>query len=110
MGEHDEHPAARDVVGVVGMALGVDPLDLGFKLGETRVHIGGQFLGASRLLRQAIKFVLRSIKGGFVFLRKLHRLRIGAAHAVAVRIVDMDFRPFPAFGFPHGVRHAPASR
>jgi hypothetical protein len=34
MGQHDEHAAARDLVGIVGMALGVDALDLGFKLPE----------------------------------------------------------------------------
>jgi hypothetical protein len=33
-GQHDKHAAARDLVGIVGMTLGVDALDLGFKLPE----------------------------------------------------------------------------
>lgn len=32
MVEDDEHPATRDLVDVIGVALGVDPFDLGFKL------------------------------------------------------------------------------
>src|SRR5713226_1113937 len=35
--EDDKGPATRDVGGVIGLTLGLKPLDLGFKLAENRV-------------------------------------------------------------------------
>src|SRR5713226_3147723 len=55
MVEDDKGPATRDVGGVVGLTLGLKPLDLGFKLAEARIDIIGQFLGALMLLRQAVE-------------------------------------------------------
>src|SRR6266851_10091127 len=44
--EDDKGPATRDVGGVIGLTLGLKPLDLGFKLAETRIDFVGQFLRA----------------------------------------------------------------
>ena len=57
MVEDDESPAARDVGGIIGLPLGLQPLDLGLKLAETRIDFVRQFLGVSccsvRLLNSA---------------------------------------------------------
>ena len=53
MVEDDEGAAPRDVVGVIGLTHRLKPLDLGFKLAETRIDFIGQFLGALMLLRQS---------------------------------------------------------
>jgi hypothetical protein len=37
--QNDEHTTARDFVGVIGVALGVDPLDLRFKLAEPPIRL-----------------------------------------------------------------------
>ncbi len=49
MVEDDEGSATRDVGGVVGLTLGLKPLDLGLKLAETRVDFVRQFLVALML-------------------------------------------------------------
>ena len=69
MVEDDESPATRDVGGVIGLTLGLQPLDLGLKLAETRIDFVGQFLGALMLLRQAVELGLRGIQGGLIFRR-----------------------------------------
>ena len=49
MVEDDKGPATGDVGGIVGLTLGLQPLDLGLKLAETRIDFVGQFLGRSRV-------------------------------------------------------------
>ena len=97
--EDDKGPATRDVGGVIGLTLGLKPLDLSFKLAETRIDFVGQFLRALMLLRQAVELGLRGIQGGLIFRRQVHCLRIGPAQPVAVRVVEEDLRPFPALRF-----------
>lgn len=96
MGQDNEHAAARDLLRLVGMTQRIDPLDLRFKL--PAVHVVGQFVMAVIFRCQAVKFVLRDVVSGGVFCRKLHRMRIGTAHAVRVGKVDMDGNPLPALG------------
>ena len=38
MGDYYEHAAPRDVVGIEGVSLGVDPLDLSLKLRKARIR------------------------------------------------------------------------
>ena len=77
----------------------VDALDFDFKLREPRIHFGRKVhVRVLPFRRQALKLFLRGDEGGSVFLRKLHRMRIGAAHTVSVGKVDMDGNPFPALG------------
>src|SRR5882762_577069 len=44
--EDDKGPAAGDVGGIIGLTLGLKPLDLGLKLAETRINLIRQFLVA----------------------------------------------------------------
>jgi hypothetical protein len=61
------------------LTLRLKPLDLGFKLAETRIDIIRQFLGALMLLRQAVELGLCGIQGSLIFRRQFHRLRISPA-------------------------------
>ena len=58
MVEDDKGPATGDVGGIVGLTLGLQPLDLGLKLAETRIDFVGQFLGALMLRRQTVELSL----------------------------------------------------
>src|SRR6267378_3707514 len=55
MVEGDKGPAAGDVGGIIGLTLGLKPLDLGLKLAETRINLIRQFLVAFMLRRQAVE-------------------------------------------------------
>ena len=53
--------------------IGVDMLDLDFKLREPRIHFGEEVnVGVLPFRRQALKLVLRGIVGGGIRFRKLH--------------------------------------
>ncbi|TCL96644.1 hypothetical protein C8J38_1011006 [Rhizobium sp. PP-WC-2G-219] len=104
MGEDDEYAATGNLVRIIGVTQGVDTLDLGFQLPEPLVHLVGQFVGAVILLGQGVVFSQRDGIGRLVFFRLRHRMRIGAAKAVAVRIVDMDRGPLPTFLGLHALR------
>ena len=47
MVEDHESAAARDVVRVIGLPLGFQPLDLGFQFAEPRIHVVRKFFGLS---------------------------------------------------------------
>jgi hypothetical protein len=79
MVEDDEGSATRDVGGVIGLTLGLQPLDLGLKLTEARIDFGGQFLVVLMLLRQAIELAPHGSQGGLIFRRQVHCLRISPA-------------------------------
>ena len=55
MVEDDESAAACDVVGVIGLPLGLQPLDLGFKLAEPRIHISQEVPRPSRAARSGCR-------------------------------------------------------
>ncbi len=104
--EDHEGPAARYVVGIVSLTLGVDPLHFGFKLPAPRIDIVGKFLGAFVLLGQAVVFRLRGVVGGGIVRRQFHRLRIGSTQAMAMRIIEIGLHPFPPFRLAQGGRRA----
>jgi hypothetical protein len=106
MVEDDKGPAACDVGRVVGLTLGLKPLDLGFEFAETRINLIGQFFDALMLLRQAVELGLCGIQRGLIFRRQVHRLRISPAQPVAMRVVQGDLRPFPSLSFLHSGRFA----
>ena len=69
MVQNHENPAALDLLRVVGIAQPVDALALGFKLRKALIHFGRQVrVRVLPFRRQAFKFLLRSIVGGFLFL------------------------------------------
>ena len=107
MVEDHESAAARDVVRVIGLPLGFQPLDLGFQFAEPRIHVVRKFFGPLVLLGQAVELGLRSIKGGLIFRRKLHWMGVRPAQTMGVRKVEMGFRPFPTLGLPQGICRAP---
>src|SRR5712671_704009 len=67
MVEDDKGPATGDVGGIVGLTLGLKPLDLGLKLAETRINLIRQFLVALVLRRQAVELGLRGIQSRLIF-------------------------------------------
>src|SRR5882724_13634638 len=67
MVEDDKGPAAGDVGGIIGLTLGLKPLDLGLEFAETRIGFVGQFLRVLMLLRQAVELGLCGIQGGLNF-------------------------------------------
>ncbi len=102
-----ESAAPRDVVGIIGLPLRFQPLDLGFQFAKPGVHVIRQFLGRLVLLGQAIEFGLRSIKGGLIVGRKLHRVRVRSAQAMGVKEIEMDLGPSPTLRLPQGICRAP---
>src|ERR1700704_6345174 len=106
MVEDDESAAPGDVIRVIGLSLGFQSLDLSLKFAKPRVHIVRKFLGRLVLLGQAVEFGLRSIKGGLIFRRKLHRMGIRPAQTMGVRKVEMGWGPFPTLGLPQGICRA----
>jgi hypothetical protein len=102
MGEDNEHAAARDVVGIVGMTQAINALDLGFQFFETLIDVIGQFIGAVVLLGQGIISGLRRFACGLVLRRQRYRLRVIPAQTMCMRKVDMDRNPFPALRLNRG--------
>ena len=99
--QRDEDAAPADVAGIITFAQGIDPLDLGFKLGKTFIHIGRQVVVRVLPFRcQVIEFLPRGRLGRFVFFGKLYRLRIDTPHPMGVREINEGLRPFPAFRPP----------
>lgn len=87
--EDHERTAARDVVAVVRLPLGFQPLDLGLKFAEPCIHFIGKFVGRLVLFGEPVEFRLYHLKGCLILRRKLDRMRVGAAHAMSVREIEM---------------------
>ena len=104
--EDHERAAARDVVGIVRLPLGFQPLDLGLKFAELGIHIFRKFIRRLVLFGEAVEFRLYRCKSGLIFRRKLDRMRIGPPHAVGMREIEMGFRPFPSLGRPNRIGFA----
>lgn len=93
----------RDVVGIIGLPLRLQPLDFRLKLAKASVHVVSKFIGRLMLFGQPVECRLRRFQSGLIVRRKLDRLRIGSPHAMRVREIKMSFCPFPALGCPNGI-------
>lgn len=79
------------------MPQSVKALDLGFKLSKALINIRRQvFLAGLPFRCEPVKLLLYRLTGGKVLRREVKRLRVDAAQAMGMRIVDEGFRPFPA--------------
>lgn len=101
--EDHERATTRDVIRIVGLPLRFQPLDFGLKFAEPRIHVVSKFFGPLMLFRQPVECRLHRCKSGLIFRRKLNLMRVGRPHAVRMREIKLDLRPFPALGCPHGI-------
>ena len=104
--EDHEGTAARDVIRIIGVSFGFQPLDFSLKFAEPRVHMVGKFIGRLIPFGQLVDFRPRGLKGRLILHRKLHRLRVGPPHSMRVRKLEMGFRPSPALRLPQRVGFA----
>jgi len=88
--ESHESPAARDVIRIIGLSLGFQPLGYSLKLAKPRVHMVRKFTGRLIPFGQLVNFAPRCLKGSLILNRKLNRMRVGPPHAVRVREIEMD--------------------
>src|SRR5216684_5915372 len=100
MVENQENPAARDVIRIIGLTLGFQPLGYSLKLAQSRVHMVRKFIGRLIPFGQLVDFAPRCLKDSLILIRKLNRMRVGPPHSVRVRKIEMDFGPFPALRLP----------
>src|SRR6266702_4539391 len=72
--EDHESTAARNLVRIIGLPLGFQPLDFGLKLAEPGIHFIRKFVGRLVLFGEAVEFGLYPCKSVLIFRRKLDRM------------------------------------
>ena len=104
--EDHENTAARDVIRIIGVSFGFQPLDVSLKLAKPDVHMVGNLIGRLIPFGQLVDFAPRGPKGSLILHRKLHRVRVGPTHSMRVWEIEMSFRPFPALPLPQRIGFA----
>lgn len=96
--QHHEHPAVRDDVGIVGMALGRNGVDLVGHRFQLRRHVLRHFVIGRIAFGKLVMLGGQRLQPGLVLVGQVHGLRIEAPHPMRLGIVDMRLGPFPAVG------------